>query len=121
EGDRLGTSGYYPSEMLRRDGPRIFTKGTPMYLDHLSPQEKQYRPHGSVMTYAGELAEDAFYEDDGLYAEIEVFEHQIPWIKSLRDKLGISIGELVRAPDETINGRLVPVFKSLLRLAVLTL
>lgn len=113
EGNRLGTSGYYPEEMLRRDGPRIFTKGTPMYLDHLSPAEKAVRPHGSVLNYAGELAEDAFYEDDGLYAEIEVFEHQIPLIKSLKDKIGISIRALGECVEQNIGGQSVPVFNKL--------
>jgi len=113
EGNRLGSSGYYPEETLRRDGPKIFVKGTPMYLDHQMPNEKQYRPFGSVQNYAGELAEDAYYENDGLYADIEVFEHQIPLIKSLKDKIGISIRAFGEAEEANINGKTVPVFKSL--------
>lgn len=113
EGDRLGSTGYYPAEMLKRDGPKIFTKGTPMYLDHLSPAEKAVRPHGSVLNYAAELAEDAYYEDDGLYADIEVFEHQIPLIKSLKDKIGISIRARGKVTDTVIAGKTVPVFQEL--------
>jgi len=113
EGDRLGSTGYYPAEMLKRDGPKIFVKGTPMYLDHLSPQEKAVRPHGSVLNYAAELAEDAYYENDGLYADIEVFEHHIPLIKSLKDKIGISIRARGNVTDTVINGKTVPVFQEL--------
>lgn len=113
EGNKLGSTGYYPEEVLRRDGPKIFVKGTPMYLDHMLPNEKQHRPHGSVMNYAAELAEDAYYDGDGLYADIEVFEHQIPMIKSLKDKIGISIRARGKCVDETINGQKVPVFVEL--------
>lgn len=113
EGNRLGSTGYYPEEMLKRDGPRIFVKGTPMYLDHATPDEKKFRPHGRVADFAGELAEDAYYEGDGLYADVEVFEHQIPLIKSLKDKIGISIRALGECIDETINGQTVPVFQKL--------
>lgn len=114
EGDKLGTSGYYPAETLRRDGPTIFKAGTPMYLDHLTPDEKIHKPFGSVTTFAGTLAEDAVYEDDGLYANIEVFEHQMPLIKSLKDHIGISIRATGRTMNETINGKTVPVFKELI-------
>lgn len=111
EGDRLGSTGYYPSDMLKTYGPQVFKKGTPMYLDHMSEQEKAVRPHGSVMNYAAELAEDAFYENDGLYAEIEVFEHHVPLIKSLKDKIGISIRARGHCVDEIIEGKKVPVFQ----------
>lgn len=114
EGNRLGTSGYYPEETLKRDGPKIFKKGTPMYLDHLTPDEKVHKPFGSVTTFAGTLADDAVYENDGLYADIEVFEHQMPLIKSLKDHIGISIRATGRTMNETINGKTVPVFKELI-------
>ncbi len=112
EGDRLGSTGYYPAEMLKQYGPKVFVKGTPMYLDHMSEAEKAVRPHGSVMNYAAELAEDAYYENDGLYADIEVFEHQIPLIKSLKDKIGISIRARGNVTEQIINGQRVPVFQN---------
>jgi len=84
-----------------------------MYIDHQMPDEKTYRPHGSIHDYAAELAEDAYYENDGLYAEIEVFEHQISTIKALKDKIGISIRAQGRCTDEVMNGQTVPVFREL--------
>lgn len=113
EGNKLGSTGYYPAETLLRDGPKVFTKGTPMFLDHQTPEERANRPNGSVTLWAGELAEDAYYDNDGLYAEINVFEHQQPLIKSLKDKIGISIRARGIVQDETINGQKVPVFKQL--------
>lgn len=114
EGDKLGSTGYYPAETLLRDGPKVFTKGTPMYLDHISKEDTARGSHGSVAKLAGELAEDAYYDGDGLYAEIEVFEHQRHMIKSLKDKIGISIRARGRTVIETLNGKNVPVFKELL-------
>jgi len=114
EGDRLGSTGYYPAETLLRDGPKVFKKGTPMYLNHQTVAERENRPHGSIQEYAGELAEDAYYDGDGLYAEIEVFEHQMPLIKSLKDRIGISIRARGVVVDENMNGVMVPVFKQLL-------
>lgn len=113
EGDRLGSSGYYPASMLKVDGPRIFKKGTPMYLDHQTAEDKVNRPFGRIDDFAGELAEDAYYEDDGLYAEIEVFEHQAPKIKALKDKIGISIRAQAKTELQNINGQQVPVVKEL--------
>lgn len=114
EGDRLGSSGYYPSAMLKQYGPKVFVKGTPMYLDHMSPQEAAHRPFGSVANYAAELAEDAFYENDGLYAEIEVFENHIPTIKALKDRIGISIRARGNVVEEIMEGKKVPVFQNFL-------
>jgi hypothetical protein len=115
EGDKLGSTAYYPAETLLRDGPRIFRKGTPMYLNHQTAEERINRPFGSVQEFAGELAEDAYYDGDGLYANIEVFEHHAPMIKGLRDKIGISIRATARTVTETINGKSVPVAKELIK------
>lgn len=114
EGDKLGSTGYYPAETLLRDGPKVFKKGTPMYLDHISAEDTARGSYGSVAKLAGELAEDAYYDGDGLYAEIEVFEHQRHIIKSLQNKIGISIRARGRTVTENLNGQLVPVFKELL-------
>jgi len=115
EGDRLGSTGYYPAETIRRDGPKVFLKGTPMYLDHISPEDTKRGSFGSIANYAGELAEDAYYvENDGLYADIEVFENHMPTIKALKDRIGISIRARGRTETQTINGKSVPVFKELL-------
>lgn len=111
EGDKLGSSAYYPADVIRRDGPRVFTKGTPMFLDHQTPDEKSSKPFGSVGSYVGELAEDAYYENDGLYGEVEVFEDMAPMIKARASKIGVSVRATVVAEEGMINGKLVPIAK----------
>lgn len=114
EGDRLGSTGYYPAPVLLRDGPKIFKKGTPMFIDHQTPDEKALRPFGSITNYAGELAEDAYYDGDGLYAEVEIFEHLAPTIKALGDRIGVSIRAKGRTVKQNIAGKIVPVVEELL-------
>lgn len=111
EGDKLGSSAYYPADVVRRDGPKVFTKGTPMFLDHQTPDEKALRPFGSVGTFVGELAEDAYYENDGLYGEVEVFEDSAPIIKARMNRIGISVRANVVAEEGVINGKRVPIAK----------
>lgn len=111
EGDKLGSSAYYPAEVIRRDGPKVFTKGTPMFLDHQTAEEKANKPFGSISDFVGELAEDAYYENDGLYAEVEVFEDVAPLIKARMNKIGVSVRANVVAEPGVINGRAVPIAK----------
>jgi hypothetical protein len=109
EGDKLGSSAYYPADVVRRDGPKVFTKGTPMFIDHQTPEEKALRPFGSVGTFVGELAEDAYYENDGLYGDVEVFEDAAPMIKARMSRIGISVRANVVAEEGVINGKRVPI------------
>lgn len=109
EGDKLGSSAYYPAEVVRRDGPKVFTKGTPMFLDHQTPEEKSSKPFGSVGSFVGELAEDAYYEGDGLYGEVEVFEDVAPLIKARASRIGVSVRANVVAEEGVINGKRVPI------------
>lgn len=113
-GDTLGSTAYYPAEVLMSQGPRIFKKGTPIFLDHQTPEERESKPFGSVTNFAGELAEDAYYDGDGLYAEIEVFENHAPLIKALANKIGMSIRARVMTEPGERDGRIVPVAKEFL-------
>lgn len=114
-GDTQGSTAFYPAEVLKAQGPGIFTKGTPIFLDHQTPEERALKPYGSVQNFAGELAEDAYYDGDGLYAEIEVFENHAPLIKALSSKIGMSIRALVKTEREERGGRMVPVAKEFIR------
>lgn len=109
EGDKLGATAFYPADVIRRDGPKVFTKGTPMFLDHQTVEEKANRPFGSITNFVGELATDAYYENDGLYADIEVFEDAAPLIKSRMNKIGVSIRADIVGERGEINGKLVPI------------
>ena len=115
EGNKLGSTAYYPADVLATQGPRVFKKGTPIFLDHQTPEERELKPFGSVQNFAGELAEDAYYDGDGLYAEIEVFENHAPMIKALSNKIGMSIRAAVKTSKEVIDGQIVPVAKEFVR------
>src|SRR5689334_19109008 len=56
-----GSSGYYTTEVLKRDGPRVFTKGMHNFIDHPTPQEEAERPEGSINRIGSTLVEDAHW------------------------------------------------------------
>jgi hypothetical protein len=102
-----GSKGYYTEEALKRDGPNVFKAGTPIFLDHQTPEERDAKPFGSVATFAGELATDAVWdaEEGGLVSEVEIFEHQQPLVRSLAKRVGLSIRARTLADRGTIEGR----------------
>lgn len=93
--DVQGSSGYYPADVLRRDGPRIFTAGTHVYLDHPTATEETDRPERSVRDLAGVLIEDAYYDDGpngkGLFARMRVFSDHAHRVAELAPHVGMSI------------------------------
>lgn len=122
-GDVQGSSGYYPAEVLRRDGATAFPAGTHVYLDHPSSSEEQDRPERSVRDLAGSLIEDANYEDgpdgSGLFARVQFLPHVKDLIKSIAGHVGLSIraaGEI----EETPTGRVVQSIKHGLSVDVVT-
>lgn len=111
EGDRWGSSGYYPGDVLERDGAAAFPSGTHCFLDHPTLVEDSERPERSVRDLAARLTEDAHYDGDGLYATVEVFPHWRPLIEGVADAIGMSIRaggriEEAEAPDGR-TGRIV--------------
>ena len=91
-----GSSGYYPSETLKRDGGKVFTKGLKMYWDHPTQSEESERPERSLRDLAGELVTDAEWKDSGLYgaglyASAKVFEPYRAAVKELTPHIGVSI------------------------------
>ena len=91
EGDRRGSSGWYSNAVLQRDGAAAFPQGTACYIDHPTITEDAERPERSVRDLAARLTEDAHFDGDGLYAEIEVFPHWRPLVEGVADAIGMSI------------------------------
>jgi len=102
-----GSKAYYTEEALRNDGPTVFKAGTPIFLDHQTPSDRELRPFGSVANLAGELVTDAVWdaEKGGLTAEVEIFEHEQARVRSLAKKVGLSVRATTRADRGTIEGR----------------
>lgn len=107
-----GSSGYYPSDVLKRDGPRVFTSGLHMHLDHPSISEESDRPERSVTTLAGTLTSDARWDENGaagpgLYADAKVRRDLAPLIEELAPHIGVSIRALGKAGMREVDGKKV--------------
>ncbi len=107
-----GSSGYYPVDVLKRDGPKVFTAGTHMHLDHPSISEESDRPERSVTTLAGTLTSDARWEEHGaagpgLYADAKVRSDLAPLIEELAPHIGVSIRALGKAGTRELEGKKV--------------
>lgn len=104
-----GASGFYPADVLERDGPTAFRAGLHMHLDHPSISEESDRPERSVTTLAGTLTSDARWEatgaaGPGLYADARLRSDLAPLIEELAPHIGVSIRALGRAGTRDIGG-----------------
>ena len=91
-----GSSAFYPAEVLKRDGPKVFKAGTPMRIDHPTRADESARPEGSVKDWGAVLATDAVWLDEhkqgpGLYAEIKPFSDHAAIIEEKGPYAGVSI------------------------------
>ena len=115
-----GSSGYYPAEVLERDGPKIFKKGTKMYWNHQTSTEEAERPEGDLNHLAAELVSDARYQANGpagagLYADAKVFEKYKPAVDDLAPHIGLSIRAFGKAMQGEMEGREGPILQELTR------
>lgn len=113
-----GTSGYYGAEMLERDGPKVFTKGTKMYWDHPTAAEEAARPERSLRDLAAELVGDARWEPKGaagpgLYADAKVFRGFRESVDELAPHIGVSIRAMGKGKPGEVEGRKGPVIESI--------
>jgi hypothetical protein len=101
EGDRQGSSAYYPKEALE-SGKHLFSKGVRIFKNHPSMEEKYDRPERSIDDIIGWLSEDATYDGKDLYANAQFVEAYQPRIKELAEA-GV-IGMSIRASGEMTEG-----------------
>lgn len=112
-----GSSAFYPSEVLKRDGPKVFTAGTHVYLNHPTAAEEAQRPEGDVSNLAGVLTTTAVYHENhakgpGLYGRMKVFADHAQMVEEKAAHVGMSI----RASGIAESGKMrdgVPVLKEL--------
>jgi hypothetical protein len=105
-----GSSGYYSEEVLKRDGPRVFSEGLHMFLDHPTRSEEVERPERSVRDLAAELVTPARWVDDdphgpGLYAEARVHEPYREFLADLAPNIGTSINAVGKAAPGEAEGK----------------
>jgi hypothetical protein len=108
-----GSSGYYGPEMLAEYGPKVFTKGTKVFMNHPSVSESTDRPERDVRQLAGKLASDAIFSENGLVADIEFYSFYAPMIKEMAGDVGLSIHALGEANVGEAEGRQGPIIEAL--------
>lgn len=114
-----GSCGYYPQDVLERDGPKIFTKGTKNFWNHQTAAEEAARPEGDLRDLASVLTEDAHYDrtgpnGPGLYARGKVFENFRQPVDDLAKHIGVSIRASGKAKQGTApDGRKGPIIEAL--------
>jgi len=105
-----GSSGYYPAEVLERDGPTVFKTGTKMYWNHPTMTEEAERPEGDLNALAAELVSPARWDAQGpkgpgLYADAKVFGPYQESVNELAPHIGVSIRAAGRAAPGEAEGR----------------
>ena len=113
-----GSSGYYPADVLEKDGPKVFTKGLKMYWNHPTATEESERPEGDLNSLAAELVDDARFDSNGadgpgLYANAKVFEAFQAPINDLGKHIGVSIRALGPAMMGSAEGKQGPIIQSI--------
>lgn len=114
-----GSSGIYSTEVLKRDGPRVFRKGLHNFIDHPTPTEEAQRPEGSVNKLGSVLTEDAKWYDDyngygaGLYAKAKVVPQFAETLNTIAPDIGVSIRANGKAHVENVNGKRVNVIDAI--------
>lgn len=101
EGDRQGSSAYYPKEALE-SGKHLFSKGVRIFRNHPNSEEKWSQPERRIEDIIGWLSEDATYDGKDLYANAQFVESEQQRIKELAEA-GV-IGMSIRASGEMTEG-----------------
>lgn len=112
-----GSSAFYPKEVLERDGPKVFTKNTQIYINHATKTEESQRPEGDWHKLAGALASDAYWSESGkkgpgLYAKALFSSDYAALVREKAPFTGMSI----RASGIAESGKMrdgVPILKEL--------
>lgn len=108
-----GSSGYYPPDVLQRDGPKVFGEGLQIYLDHPSVSDERDRPERSVKDLAGSLTGPAEWREDGLYAPVKFIDSVAPHIGAIAPISGMSIRASGKAGTREIGGKKVRTIESI--------
>lgn len=91
-----GSTGYYPADVLERDGAQVYRAGTHMYWNHATATEEAERPEGDLNTLAAVLTTNAQWlangpKGPGLYANAKVFSDYADKINEKAEFTGLSI------------------------------
>lgn len=82
-----GSSGFYPAEMLERDVPSAFPKGTRMRANH----DGLCEDGGDIRRVIAKTISDPWREGDEMYANFQVAEGYNDYFREFADVIGVSI------------------------------
>lgn len=119
-GPGWGSMAYYSKEMLQRDGPKVYTKGTPMFWNHQTATEEAERPEGNLDNLAAVLTKDAEWKDSGpkgpgLYSEAKVFSDYAQQVNEKGGHIGVSINAAIKGKEGSAEGRTGRIAEQLVR------
>ncbi len=105
-----GSSGYYSADVLKRDGPKVFPKGTHMYWNHPTASEEAQRPERDLRDLAAVFVKDAWFdangpEGPGLYTKAKVLSPYKEAVEELAPYIGTSIRAWGQAKDGEAEGK----------------
>lgn len=114
EGDRWGSSCYYPADVVEAGGPTAWPIGTHCYMNHPSASESLDQPERRVQDLAGVIATTPVYEasnpdGSGLYADVRVLPTWAPVVEAAREHIGVSIRGTATMETAERAGRIGPV------------
>ena len=115
-----GSSAVYPAEVLKRDGPKTFTKNTQIYINHATKAEEAARPEGDWHKLVGALSTNAYWKEsathgDGLFAMAKFASDLAPSILEKAPWSGMSIranGTAAVEAGRTVTKNGLPVLAS---------
>lgn len=117
-----GSSGYYPKEVLKRDGPKVFTKGLHMFWNHATETMDEDYPVGDLNRQAGVLTGNAYWDESGpvgpgLYAPYHAFEEYKPRIaeRVKHNAVQISWKGFMGYTEGQVGGKVTRIVQSLNR------
>lgn len=96
-----GSSGYYPAEVLERDGAKAFPAGTRMFANHDSWEDMLNG--GDIRRLMGKTLTDATYRDGALWAEAKFSREWLEWISEFHEQVGVSINTAGQAEFGTVG------------------
>jgi hypothetical protein len=104
-----GSSGYYPADVMERDGAKAFPKGTHVHLDHPTETAKYDHPERSVKDLVGSLSEDASYDkaSKSLIGKMEIMPQYKDLVAALAPHVGMSIRAKAYAESAEVDGAMV--------------
>lgn len=114
-----GSSGFYTAEALRQAATnKVFKKGTQMFWNHATREERAKRPEGDMSMLAARFTEDARWEEQGvdgpgLYTEIEVFSDYAQQVIEKGPHTGLSIVAFGDVEEGKVGDFEGPIVKSI--------